>query len=183
VKRLILLAATIGLLFEAECRWRVRDIQVGWEAYKTPLKIGVSGTFKNIRLSARPDETVDGLLEGASVSIDARSVYSKSAARDAKIAKYFFKAGNVTRIDAVITRLHDDLADVNITMNGISRIVPMRLERQDDTINPRGVLDLGDFNMLPALQQLTRACEKPHEGKTWQDVTLRFELAVKQRCR
>jgi len=177
---LILAAALFGA---QTCRWRVKDFSVGWEAYKTPLKIGVKGSFDAIRLSAKPQEKMDALLRGARMLIDTESVSTKNRTRDAKIVKYFFQAQGVDTIEAQILSVTDKLADVEITMHDTTRRVPMRLKRDGELITAQGVIDLADFGMLPALRSLTDACRKPHEGKTWQDVTLTFEMELEQKCR
>ncbi|RUM46209.1 MAG: hypothetical protein DSY46_00340 [Hydrogenimonas sp.] len=169
-------------LFAGECRYSVKDIGVAWSAYKTPLRVAVGGTFHGIKLQARPDQTVDALLEGAHVTIDTATIYSKNRARDAKLVKFFFDVQGVKTISAEIKSLHKDIADVEIEMNGISKTIPMKLVREENRIEAEGYLDLGDFEMLPALQSINKACYDLHKGKTWQDIKITFEIETKKRC-
>jgi polyisoprenoid-binding protein YceI len=182
-RKILALVATAALALAQECSYRVKDVEVTWEAYKTPLKTDVEGGFGTIKLSAKPDKSVDGLLEGAKVVIETASVDSKNAARDAKIVKYFFQAQGVDTITAEIKKVHDDLVDVEVTMNGVTRTVPMKLEHDGDKVEAEGVIDLADFDMLPSLASLNKACYKPHQGKTWQDVELSFELRIAEKCK
>ena len=172
-----------SMLLAQECTWRVKDVQVEWEAFKTPLKIGVEGSFGTVKLSAMPDKSVDGLLEGAKVVIETDSVDSKNRGRDAKLVKFFFQIQGVGTITAEIKSVRKELVDVEITMNGVTRVVPMKLERDDDKVEAEGVIDLADFDMLPSLESLNKACYDPHQGKTWQDVELSFELQLAEKCK
>ena len=182
-KAVIVMIAAASMLLAQECTWRVKDVQVEWEAFKTPLKVGVKGSFGTIKLSAMPDKNVDGLLEGAKVVIETASVDSKNRGRDAKLVKFFFRTQGVETITAEIKSLHKEIADVEITMNGVTRTVPMKLERDDDNVEAEGVIDLADFDMLPSLESLNKACYDKHQGKTWQDVELSFELQLAEKCK
>ena len=183
MKRLAMAALAAGTLWAQECTWRVKDVEVKWKAFKTPAHIGVDGTFGNIKLSAMPDKTQKGLLEGAKVIIDTSSVDTENAGRDAKLVKSFFRVQGVDRIEAVVTDVRDDSVDVNVTMNGISRIVPMKSERDDEKIEAEGRIDLADFDMLPSLQAINKACYDKHAGKTWPEVELKFELETYMKCK
>ncbi|WP_201352314.1 YceI family protein [Hydrogenimonas urashimensis] len=170
-------------LFAGECTYRVMDFEIGWEAYKTPAKIGVDGTFGNIKLSAMPDKTVKGLLEGAKVVIDTGSVNSKNSSRDAKLIKAFFNVQGVHTIAAEIKSLGKSFANVDITMNGITKTVPMKLEFDGDDVEAEGYIDLADFEMLPSLRSINKACYDLHKGKTWQDIRLQFEIKTMEKCK
>ncbi len=167
------------------CKWRVQDVHVSWTAFKTPLKIGVSGTFDNIKLKAKPNVSKTELFRDAHIRIQTGSVSSGSFQRDKKIARAFFAIQKVDAIDADVIDVSDDnqTATLQISMNGVTHAVPVRLIMDDTHIEGKGVLDLADFDMLPSLQGLTDACKKPHEGKTWQDVEIAFELTIDQKCR
>ena len=177
----VLIAASA--LIAQECTWRVKDVEVKWKAFKTPARIGVEGTFGNIKLSAMPDKTQRGLLEGTKVVIDTASVDTKNAGRDAKLVKSFFNVQGVDRIEAVVTGVHEGNVDVNVTMNGVSRIVPMKSEWDGDEVKAEGWIDLADFDMLPSLQAINKACYDKHAGKTWQEVELKFELKTYKKCK
>lgn len=176
------LFATLSL-FATECTYRVMDFDIEWEAYKTPAKIGVEGTFGNIKLSAMPDKTVTGLLEGAKVVIDTNSVNSKNSGRDAKLVKFFFNTQGVKTITAEIKKVKESSADMEITMNGVTRTVPMKLEFDGEDVKAEGYIDLADFDMLPSLQSINKACYDLHKGKTWQDLKIEFEIKTMEKCK
>ncbi len=185
MKRPMALLLIAGALMAGECTYRVKNIEVGWEAFKTPMKVGVKGKFDAIKLTAKPADTIDGLLEGSKVTIDTRSVDSGNKGRDTKLVTSFFKVQGAESITAEIEKIDGNIAQVAITMNGVTKRVPMKIEREDDgmKIAAEGVLDLGDFKMLPSLTSLTKACYDKHQGKTWQDVDISFEIETKKKCK
>ena len=176
------LLASLSLL-AGECTYRVMDFEIGWEAYKTPAKIGVEGTFGNVKLSAMPDKTVTGLLEGAKVVIDTGSVNSKNSGRDAKLVKFFFNTQGVDTITAEIKKVTQSTAELEITMNGVTRTVPMKLEFDGEDVEAEGYVDLADFDMLPSLKSINKACYDLHKGKTWQDLEIEFEIKTMEKCK
>lgn len=183
MKALFLGLLTTAILMAGECTYRVKDIDITWKAYKTPAKIGVGGTFDAIKLSAMPDKTPESLLEGAKVIVDTQSVDSKNRGRDAKLVKFFFNVQGVKTITAEVKRLDKDTAYVDITMNGTTRTIPMKVAFDDDDIKAEGYIDLGDFGMLPSLESITKACYDLHQGKTWQDVEIAFEIKTLEKCK
>ncbi len=170
-------------LFAGECTYSVKDVGVMWEAYKTPMKLGVGGTFDAIKLQAKPDQSVDDLLDGARVVIDTKSIDSKNPGRDGKLVKAFFNVQGVKAIEAVVNKVGENVVDVDITMNGVTKTVPMTLKKEGSKVKAQGYIDLGDFEMLPSLHSITKACYKLHQGKTWQDVKIAFEIETKERCK
>ncbi len=161
---------------------------VHWEAYKTPAKAGVKGAFTGVR--AEGLEAASGvavLLEGATVTITASSVDSKNPERDAKLAAFFFGKMAGEEITARVTAVSGDdttgTADVAITMNGVTRTVPMRYSVGDEGVKATGYVDLADFSALAALASINKACYDLHAGKTWQDVAVSFVLPVRTDCR
>ena len=183
MKSVMMAMAVAAALFAGECTYSVKDVGVTWEAYKTPMKLGVGGTFDAIKLQARPGKSIDDLLDGAHVVIDTKSVDSKNPGRDGKLVRAFFNVQGVKAIDAVVKRVGENTVDVDVTMNGVTKTVPMALKKEGSKVYAEGYVDLGDFEMLPSLQSITRACYKLHKGKTWQDVKIAFEIETKERCR
>ena len=183
-----LLAST--LLLQAECTLqRTGDIQVDFKAYKTPLKIGVGGTFNKIVVKNDQKEASDiaSLLEGVSLDIDTKSVNTKNGARDTKLVAFFFDKMSGVDIKAKVVALKGDNLSghvtVNVSMNGISRDVPMAYIVKDKKFQATGVIDLADFNALSALSSINKACFDLHKGKTWQDVSLAFSFDLQKVCK
>ena len=161
----LMLAA--GALSARECELKTLE----WTAFKTPLKTGVSGTFE--RIAYIPAK--ESCLEGSRAIINKHSVTTGNAARDKTLDMAFFSKlpGDIT---AKIEAVKKDRLDVAITLGGITKIVPFHYKKEGDTHKAHGVIDLLDFAADDALRSINRACYDLHEGKTWSDVELRFEI-------
>jgi len=181
-KTILLLLTLTGILFASECKYEVEHLNVGWEAYKTPLKIGVGGTFDKVTLKTTDKTSKKLFLRASTLTIDTSSIDSKNKGRDAKLVKYFFAVQNVNKITAKVVSVSKKIITVDITMNGITKTIPMKRNSKDNIIVAKGHIDLADFNMLPSLTGITKACFNKHQGKTWQDVTIRFELQTRKHC-
>ncbi len=164
------------LLAAAAFGYEAHEIEVEFKAFKTPLKKGVGGTFDKVLLHSSEADTLDEMLKSTSLTIDTTSVNSKNSARDAKLVKNFFLVQGNKTIEARIVKVDKDVLSVALTLNGVTKEIPMRYEKEDDEIEAKGVIDLGDFGMLPSLQSINKACYELHQGKTWQDVEIEFEL-------
>lgn len=180
-KTILLLLVLATISFAGECKYEVKTLHVGWEAYKTPLKIGVGGTFDKVTLNATNKTSKKSFLETSTLTIDTSSINSKNKGRDAKLIKYFFAVQNADKITAKVISVTDKIININITMNGISKNIPMKYDGEDK-IKAKGYIDLADFNMLPSLAGINKACFAKHKGKTWQDVTIKFTLQTRKNC-
>ena len=182
MKNIVLSMLVASSLFAGSCKYDVKNIDVDFEAYKTPLRIGVKGSFHNIILKAYSAKSQQELLQSATVAIDINKIYTKNLARDKKIIEFFFGRQNITSIEAKVLSVKKDVVEIALTMNGVTKTVPMNLESDDEEIDASGHIDLADFNMLPALAGITKACYDKHQGKTWQDVEIEFEIKTKKTC-
>ena len=169
-----------GLLAAAAFGYEATGIDVEFKAFKTPLKIGVKGGFDKIALHSKEAGTLQDMLLGTSVVIDTASVNSKNPGRDKKLVHSFFNVQGVAKIEAKIVKVDSKVLTVAITMNGKTLDIPMKYEDEDKEIEAEGVIDLADFGMLPSLKAINKACYEMHQGKTWQDVELEFELKYKK---
>ena len=168
MKKLILLAAA-AIFTLAECQ--LQSLQ--WTAFKTPLKLGVKGTFDKIDFTKG-----DECLEGAKVHIDKSSVDTKNPGRDKTLRLFFFDRLKGP-IEARILKVHEKILDVAITLNGVTKDVPFFYEKKGSTLTAKGVIDLFDFGASKALSSIAKACFDKHQGKTWNDVELRFTIDAK----
>jgi len=180
-KIILILLALATVAFAGECRYQAQQINVGWEAYKTPLKIGVGGTFDKVAIKAADTSSKKSFLQTSTLTIDTASINSKNRGRDAKLVKYFFAVQGVKNITAKVVAVSDKIINIDITMNGITKTVPMKLNATDK-VEAQGYIDLADFNMLASLAGINKACFSKHKGKTWQDVAIKFELEIHKDC-
>jgi polyisoprenoid-binding protein YceI len=164
------------------------SLNVGWEAYKTAAKVGVKGGFGSVSIEGmEASASVKELLKGSRMTIKTATVDSKNPGRDATLVQFFFeKMAGRTISGKVLSVEGDDLkgvVTVEITMNGVTRAVPMQYSANKGEVQAYGYIDLADFSALPALAAINKACYDLHQGKTWQDVAISFQLPLKTRCR
>ena len=182
MKKTILALLCSMSLFAGECSYTAKSIAVDWKAYKTPLKLGVGGSFDSVQLQTLQADSLQSLLSSAKITIDTSSINSKNRARDTKLVKFFFDIQKVDTIEASVLTLKNNIVTVAITMNNITKEIPMKQHIKDTTIFADGYLDLADFHMLPALSSINKAYYDLHKGKTWQDISIAFSLEAKETC-
>lgn len=164
---------------------------VNFEAYKTPDKIGVKGAFDSVEFKPAKlsGEKLSDIFVGSSVVINTKSVNSNNKKRDAKLMKFFFDNLKSENIKGKITEIQPDktLSDksktgvfiANITMNGVSKDIPLKYTYSNDILTAIGTIDILDFNANKALSAINEACYDLHKGKTWSSVTIGFSTRVK----
>ena len=179
-------------LAQAHCNFsQPTDVDVTWKAFKTPMKLGVGGHFTNVNFKSSTPKATDlnTLLAGSTVTIDVASVDSKNQGRDVKLLNEFFKKMSGEGISAKVISLQKNkearktgIATVEVTMNSVSRKVPMKYAFQDGKLSANGVIDLLDFNAATALKSINTSCFALHKGKTWSDVNIGFTMNIKASC-
>jgi polyisoprenoid-binding protein YceI len=182
MKKILLSLLATSALFASQCTYDLKELKVEWKAYKTPLKIGVGGTFDKVSFSATDKSSTKALLASSTIVIDTASIDSKNSGRDAKLVNYFFETQGVKEITIKVLSVEHNRVNLAVTMNGITKTVPMKLDLERDEAEGEGYIDLADFKMLPSLSAITKACYDLHQGKTWQDVEIEFELKTKKEC-
>jgi hypothetical protein len=68
---------------------------------------------------------------------------------------------------------------VAVTMNGITKNVPMNYTFNKGDLSATGNIDILDFSANKALSSINKACFDLHEGKTWSDVAIGFATNIK----
>ncbi|MDA3945769.1 MAG: YceI family protein [Helicobacteraceae bacterium] len=179
-------------LAQANCTFsQPSNVDVTWESFKTPMKIGVGGHFStvNFKTDATKATDLNTLLAGSSVSIDVTSVDSKNKGRDEKLVNEFFKQMSGPTIKAVIVSLKKDTdarksgtLTASVTMNDVTRDVPMKYSFSNGQLSANGVIDVFDFKADRALKSINTACFALHQGKTWSDVNIGFTMDIKASC-
>ncbi len=166
-------------------------ISVSWKAYKTPSKVGVSGVFDSVKYTAIAPKgnNFREIFVGSTVLINTASVNSKNTGRDIKLVKFFFEQMNSNNITAKIVDIKSDkrvrgkpktgVLSVAVTMNGITKNIPMSYIFNKGDLSATGNIDLLDFSASKALSSINEACFDLHKGKTWSDVTIGFQTNIK----
>lgn len=155
------------------------DIQINWKAFKTPLKVGVGGTFKKVTFDSKLEgSSIKSIVEKAKFTVDSSTVFTKNPGRDVKIAKFFFSTmDNGSKIVGEVVKFKKKTVVVKFMMNGKSVEVPMNYKIANNQLKASGTIDVLDFSMNDELAALNKACFAKHEGKTWNDVDI--EISAK----
>ncbi len=180
---LMLNAAILPGLLAQECFVAGEKIVVNWKAFKTPKKVGVSGSFDDVVMRLENNNTaapMAQILHGRTVTINTQSVNSGNPERDAKLVNAFFKMMSGDQITAKILKADENTIKVSIMLNGKTREVSMdyHYAQETNTTVANGTIDLLDFAADGPLASINKACYDLHEGKTWSDVVIGFELPV-----
>ncbi len=185
----LILVCIAALALAQECHFENDGkVQLGWTAYKTPAKAGVKGTFLAVDSNIpKQADSVASMLNGSRVFVQLKSADSGNAGRDAKLVQFFFNLleGQTAHADVASVTGDDTEGVVNVSllMNGATIAVPMTYRVTEGVLEAEGVIDLADFKALEALKSINTACFELHQGKTWQDVAVRFSLNLNRVCR
>ena len=191
--KILLSVAVLGLTFSAFAKPQICsfDFQkegstLGWTAFKTPKKVGVGAKFSDFTITAKNAKSTDDLLASASFEVNSQSIDSGDKGRDMKIAQFFFK--NMlkgTKISGKVLKVSNNVADVEMTMNGATKVISMtsKFDEASSKLIVKGALDVLEFGMKDNLAAITKACYEKHEGVTWPNVDLELSAAVKKSCK
>lgn len=148
-----------------------------WTAYKTPDKIGVSGTFNDIELSGAKDSgNIEQDIKDATFKVVTSTVNSKDQERDTKLFNSFFKlmTGDIT---GKFVDFKDGKATVEITMNGVTKQKEFTYTIIGNTIALKGNIDIiADFDGTKAFNSIHELCKELHADKTWTEVDINVEI-------
>ena len=191
--KILLSVAVLGLTFSAFAKPQICSFDyqkegstLGWTAFKTPKKVGVGAKFSDFTITAKNAKSTDDLLASATFEINSQSIDSGDKGRDMKIAQFFFK--NMlkgTKISGKVLKVSNNVADVEMTMNGATKVISMtsKFDEASSKLIVKGALDVLEFGMKDNLAAITKACYEKHEGVTWPNVDLELSAAVKKSCK
>jgi len=187
----LLLAGTL-LYAKGGCTLVQNDtVDVVWQAYKTPKKIGVKGKFPSLsyKPAHKEGKNFKTLFEGATVTIDTTKVDTGNSVRDGKLVTFFFKQMKTPKISGKILSVTPDAhtkgkpytgkLHVTLTMNGKTVDTTLDYHYEKEVFKAQGNIDLMDFAAGTALTSINRACYDLHKGKTWSDVSIGFVTKIK----
>ncbi|MGY1488609.1 YceI family protein [Methylobacillus pratensis] len=153
-------------------------------------------TFKKYQLASST-----GKLEGATIDIDSTSLDTSAdlnngsggqwdpsfaAVRNNNVVTGLFKSfASPGKISAKIDKIEGDTLQLAVTMNEVTKVIPMKVTEKGGNFHAKGTLDIiKDFNGSKAFAKLERICTQAfHRGKTWTDVDIEFEVPVKKSCK
>ena len=165
-----------------------KTITINWTGYKTTAKIPVKGEFKTLEVTnSKEAATAIEALNGTEFSIPVSSIYSGDDERDGKLKQLFFGVMDATiSLTGTVNLKDDDTGTVNLTMNGVSKAIPVKYTIKDQLVEFSGTLDiLNDFKAKTALESISKACYDLHKGpdgvsKTWSEVTIGASVYLKK---
>ena len=159
---------------------------VGWTAFKTPKKLGVSAKFSDFAIKTTNSKSINDLLLTASFVINTQAIDSGDKGRDLKIAQFFFKKMlKGVKITGKVLKTTDNMVDVEMSMNGTTKVVSMTsaFDEPAGKLTLRGSIDVLEFGMKDNLTALTKACFEKHEGVTWPNVDLELVASIQKSCK
>ena len=166
-----------------------KTITVKWTGYKTTSKIAVNGEFKELQVSnIKKAPTAVEAMNGTVFTIPVSSIFSDDEERDGKLKKMLFGVMDATVSLTGTLNLNDDgTGNVNLSMNGVSKEVPITYVVSGQLVELEGTLDLiNDFKAESALESISKACFEQHKGpdgvsKTWSEVGISAAAYLKKK--
>ena len=159
---------------------------IGWTAYKTTAKVPVKGQFSELTIeNVKKDSTMLGALNGLKFKIPVKSLFTNDTIRDGKLKKFFFGAmENTTSIKGLLHLNNENTSMVELTMNGITRELPIAYIMTDNKVTIVGNMELDNWQAKAALEALNVVCKDLHTGddgisKTWSDVKIEVIVVLK----
>ena len=152
--------------------------KVSWTAYKTTEKVAVGGSFTEIELKdTKSGATPQEVLEGARFSIPVSSVFTNNPERDGKLKEFFFMVMKDPEFLGGEIHFKEGNTVLALTINGITKDVPVTATFENNKFTVNGTLNLEDFGAQDAVASLNKACFDLHKGadgvsKTWSEVAI-----------
>lgn len=160
--------------------------KINWTAYKTTAKVPVNGKFADITIeNVKKDSTALGALNGLKFKIPVSSLITNDTIRDKKLKVYFFGAmKNSSVITGTVHINKDNASTVDLTLNGITRELPIAYIVADNKVTIIGNMELDNWQAKAALEALNAVCKDLHTGedgitKTWSDVKIEVVAILK----
>ncbi|SHK55685.1 YceI-like domain-containing protein [Reichenbachiella agariperforans] len=168
-----------------EIVYDVAAAQIKWTAFKLTERVGVSGTFDEVAVTAGGEGTVESVLTDGSFSINTSSVNSNEATRDPKIKESFFGTFNTPAIEGKIVSADAGSGELSLMMNDTTSAVPFSYITNDSTLILTASIDVTNWNGGAAIDSLNSVCELLHKGsdgvsKLWPDVTVQVTIPAKK---
>ncbi len=158
---------------------------INWTAYKTTAKVPVKGQFSELIIeNAKKDSTILGALNGLKFKIPVNSLFTNDTLRDGKLKKFFFGSmQNTNFIKGVLHMNNENTSMVELTMNGITRELPIAYIVTDHKVTIVGNMELDNWQAKAALEALNVVCKDLHTGddgisKTWSDVKIEVIIVL-----
>jgi hypothetical protein len=174
------------------------SLKVEWTAFKTTQKLGVNGAFPGVSLvkGVKEQRTLQKLLSSVSGEIrleGASGIQTGNPGRDQTLFDRFFKhwkgAGLMKgRFKKIEGSGKDGTLELELSINGLKKALPLQWKlAEDGAFEAGGKMDVLEFGLKSAFDDLHKACEALHTGpdgisKTWSEVELRLKGVIARKC-
>lgn len=157
------------------------DLEVKWTGFKTEKKVGVSGTFNDIKLNIKKSSNFAQFLKSAKVKIASASLESGLVSRNNSIVSTLFSLSTSKEITGTISKVNsaNKTLTLSLIMNKVAKKVPMTYVVKDSKIVAKGKIDILSFDMKKPFELFAKECFTLHEGKSYTDVNIEFTLPYK----
>ncbi len=164
-----------------------KSTSINWIAYKTTKKLPVKGQFKKVTITEtdKKASTVLEALNGLKFNIPVSSLFTNDTIRDGKLKKFFFGTmKNTNSISGILTMKNENEGFVELTMNGISKILPISCKIDNQEAIIKAQMNLDNWKAQFAINALNIACKGLHSGddgisKTWNEVNIEVVTNLK----
>ncbi len=177
----VMILSTLG---QAKECYNAQGIDVTWTSYKTLAKIGVGGNFSDVTLGVvnKNASDIKTLLTGSSVQTTLDSIDAHLALKNSNIATYFTANLDAKSISAKIISVTNKGLQLEITLNKITKVIPMKYTVAEGKVHAEGVIDALDFRLIRALRTLNTNVAG-HKKKGWNDISIGFDMSVTSTCK
>jgi polyisoprenoid-binding protein YceI len=181
------------------CQWSAdfSTFEMQWTAFKTTQKVGVAGSFGQVKVEGpNHHASLAALLKAvrANIQLSPEQIKTGNPARDETLYKTFFSSIKGQKIEGRIENVKikkgtesEGTFGLKLTLNGKTKNVPFQFAVQDSKWVANGSIDVLDFGLQSGFEALHQACEVLHKGpdgvsKTWSQVDLKLTAAMVKAC-
>jgi len=181
MKNLIVKSFLVGMLLNVSAfAYEATKVDVEWIGFKTNSKVGVTGTFNHVDLQIKSSANFNEFINSAKVKIDTSSLNSKMKFRDTNIISTLFNLSSTKEIIATVKKVNGSMKsgelEVEIVMNNNAKTILMKYDVKENNLIAKGSIDILDFSMHKSFNAFSAICKPFHEGKTWSEVSVSFDL-------
>lgn len=168
--------------------YNAESTEFEWTAFKTTEKVGVAGSFNEIKVTSIEVDNDKDVIESIQFSMNTATVETNNEDRNGKVAKHFFETINTETIDGSIKSLGEDgKAIVEISMNDLTIEVEGDYELNVGIFTFETMIDLSLWNAISGVDALNEICKDLHTGedgvsKLWSEVQLSLKTTLTKTC-
>jgi len=160
-----------------------------WTAFKTTARVGVRGTFNNIKVTSDASDDPMVVLKSMSFKMETSSVETNNEDRNAKVVKHFFETINTPVITGKVLSINEKTGECNfeVTMNGVAVEVAGDYSFVDNIFTFESIANVNSWNALSGITALNTVCNDLHTGadgisKLWPEIQLSLKTKLKSDC-